>query len=179
MQPRVGTVVKADEEEDAVAVVSVLSTSRHRQQGYMQDIERFLLANCHQAQRKAKLKQVGFSWQAAAACELSDDVFAQAWEGSHTGLLINERLVNCPPQLGPPLQQALFEELQWATEDEQSEASCVLACCCEAADAPMSSTSACRRTGTYSGSPPSSSWHAAMWRPLPGRLARCSSSPRS
>lgn len=31
--------------------------------------------------------------------------------------MINERLINCPPQLAPPLVQALFDEIQWATED--------------------------------------------------------------
>lgn len=31
---------------------------------------------------------------------------------------MSERLINCPPQLAPPLQQALFDEIAWATEDE-------------------------------------------------------------
>ncbi len=31
---------------------------------------------------------------------------------------MSERLVNSPPQLAPPLQQALFDEIAWATEDE-------------------------------------------------------------
>lgn len=42
----------------------------------------------------------------------------QAWEQPRTALLVSERLINCPPQLGPPLQQALFDEIEWATEDE-------------------------------------------------------------
>ena len=42
----------------------------------------------------------------------------QAWDASGTGLLVSERLINCPPQLAPPLQQALFDEVAWATEDE-------------------------------------------------------------
>ena len=42
----------------------------------------------------------------------------QAWDASGTGLLVSERLMNCPPQLAPPLQQALFDEVAWATEDE-------------------------------------------------------------
>jgi hypothetical protein len=42
----------------------------------------------------------------------------QAWDAPDTGLIINERLVNCPPQLSPPLVQALFDEVGWATEDE-------------------------------------------------------------
>lgn len=58
VQSSVGTVVKADEDEDAVAVVSVLSTSRHRQQAYMADIQRFLQANCPPGQHKDDLQQV-------------------------------------------------------------------------------------------------------------------------
>lgn len=45
----------------------------------------------------------------------------QAWDDPSTGFLLSERLINCPPQLGPPLQQALFEELAWATEDEPTQ----------------------------------------------------------
>ena len=38
-------------------------------------------------------------------------------------MVISERLLNCPPQLAPPLHQALFdEEIPWATEDEPSQA---------------------------------------------------------
>jgi hypothetical protein len=45
----------------------------------------------------------------------------QAWEQPGTGLLINERLINSPPQLAPPLVQALFSEISWATEDEPTQ----------------------------------------------------------
>ena len=46
----------------------------------------------------------------------------QAWEADGTALVVSERLLNCPPQLAPPLQQALFEEeIPWATEDEPSQ----------------------------------------------------------
>lgn len=35
--------------------------------------------------------------------------------------MVSERLLNCPPQLAPPLHQALFEEeIPWATQDEPS-----------------------------------------------------------
>lgn len=34
------------------------------------------------------------------------------------GLLISQRVVNLPPQLLPPLYDALFDEVSWATEDE-------------------------------------------------------------
>lgn len=34
------------------------------------------------------------------------------------GLLVSQRFVNCPYQLVPPLYDALFDEVSWATEDE-------------------------------------------------------------
>lgn len=48
----------------------------------------------------------------------------QAWDLPGTGLLINERLINSPPQLAPPLVQALFSEISWATEDEPTQVGC-------------------------------------------------------
>jgi protein BCP1 len=35
--------------------------------------------------------------------------------------MVNERLINAPPQLAPPLMQALFDEIAWAVEDEPTE----------------------------------------------------------
>lgn len=39
----------------------------------------------------------------------------------HVGLLVSQRVVNLPPQLLPPLYDGLFEEVEWATEDEVSD----------------------------------------------------------
>lgn len=47
----------------------------------------------------------------------------QTWGNAHAGLLLSERLVNAPPQLAPPLNQALFDELEWAQEDEPTQVS--------------------------------------------------------
>jgi len=50
-------------------------------------------------------------------------VCVQVWDQPSTGLIINERLINSPPQLAPPLVQALFNEVAWATEDEPTQVS--------------------------------------------------------
>lgn len=39
-------------------------------------------------------------------------------EDAGTGLILNERVVNSPPQIAPPLMQALFDEIGWAVEDQ-------------------------------------------------------------
>ena len=39
-------------------------------------------------------------------------------EAYNVGLLVSQRMVNLPPQLLPPLYDALFDKVSWATEDE-------------------------------------------------------------
>lgn len=39
-------------------------------------------------------------------------------QAQNVGLLVSQRVVNLPPQLLPPLYDALFDEVFWATEDE-------------------------------------------------------------
>lgn len=39
-------------------------------------------------------------------------------QAGDVGLLVSQRFVNCPYQLVPPLYDALFDEIAWATEDE-------------------------------------------------------------
>ncbi|KAL3161071.1 hypothetical protein ABBQ38_009454 [Trebouxia sp. C0009 RCD-2024] len=53
--------------------------------------------------------------------ELVDTVIKQTWGDAHAGLLVSERLVNAPPQLAPPLNQALFDEIEWAQDDEPTQ----------------------------------------------------------
>jgi hypothetical protein len=45
----------------------------------------------------------------------------KAWDAPGTALIINERLINSPPALAPPLTQALFDEIGWAVEDEPTQ----------------------------------------------------------
>ena len=56
---------------------------------------------------------------------IADSVYCklQSWDDPNCGLLLSERLVNCPPQLAPPLNQALFDETAWAQEDEPTQVS--------------------------------------------------------
>eukprot|EP00891_Asterochloris_glomerata_P007875 jgi/Astpho2/7875/e_gw1.00117.159.1_t len=102
LQPQVGTVVKSAEDEDPVAVLSVLNLQQHGSLPCLAEIRSFLLAHCQEASVKEKLQQ--------------------AWAAPGTGLVVSERLINCPPQLSPPLQQALYDEIQWATEDQPTQA---------------------------------------------------------
>ncbi|XAR63651.1 hypothetical protein NMG60_11023669 [Bertholletia excelsa] len=42
-------------------------------------------------------------------------------QSRNVGLLVSQRVVNLPPDLLPPLYDALFDEVSWATEDEPTE----------------------------------------------------------
>lgn len=97
-QSSVGTVVKSGEDEDPIGVVSPLNLQRYRDLEALQQIGQHLLEHCSDAKRKQQL--------------------STALQDPGTGLLVNERLVNAPPQVAPPLMQALFDEISWAVEDE-------------------------------------------------------------
>eukprot|EP00241_Pyramimonas_parkeae_P021757 CAMPEP_0114312440 /NCGR_PEP_ID=MMETSP0059-20121206/20436_1 /TAXON_ID=36894 /ORGANISM="Pyramimonas parkeae, Strain CCMP726" /LENGTH=244 /DNA_ID=CAMNT_0001436835 /DNA_START=27 /DNA_END=758 /DNA_ORIENTATION=+ len=100
-QTTVGTVVRTSEDEAPVGVVSVINMHLKRAESYVQQIAAHLLGKCADKAAKAKLEE-------ALKCQ-------------KLGLVVSERLVNCPPQLSKPLMSGLFDEIQWATEDEPTE----------------------------------------------------------
>ena len=59
LQPQVGTVVKSAEDEDPVAVISVLNLQQHGSLPCLAEIRSFLLAHCQEASVKEELQQVG------------------------------------------------------------------------------------------------------------------------
>ena len=58
LQRTVGTVIKADEEEDAVGVASVLSTARHGGLESMKQVQSFMFDHCPKGQLTEQLLQV-------------------------------------------------------------------------------------------------------------------------
>lgn len=64
------------------------------------DLKQYLLKVCKDNERENDLKRL-----------LEEQT-------SSVGLIVSQRLVNLPPQLLPPLYDALFDEISWATEDE-------------------------------------------------------------
>ncbi|KAK6122392.1 hypothetical protein DH2020_043834 [Rehmannia glutinosa] len=91
-QPTVGTVVKIENDEDD-GVYSVDSKC-------IIELKDYLLKVCKDNDVIAKLKSL--------VTEHVHDV----------GLMVSQHVVNLPPQLLPPLYDALFDEVEWATEDE-------------------------------------------------------------
>ncbi|KAM7463424.1 hypothetical protein LguiA_031545 [Lonicera macranthoides] len=104
-QTTVGTVVKIenDEEDGVYAVATALNMGRYKDNKCMVELKDFLLKACQEENMRDKLRSL---------------VGKQA---SKVGLLVSQRMVNLPPQLLPPLYDALFDEISWATEDEPTE----------------------------------------------------------
>ncbi|KAJ9509727.1 hypothetical protein QJQ45_011272 [Haematococcus lacustris] len=94
----VGSVVKTDEDDDPIAVMAVLNTTQYKDAAFMQQLRQFMLGNAS-----------AYSQQ-----------LAQSLDGPGTGLLINERLLNSPPSLAPPLLQFLLNEIKSrAAQDDE------------------------------------------------------------
>lgn len=97
-QSVVGTVIKSGEDEQPIGVASLLNVKRYQSLEAMQQIKAHLIRCCSDGAAKEHL--------------------LPALEDPGTGVLVNERVINCPPQIGPPVMKALFDEIQWALEDE-------------------------------------------------------------
>ena len=133
--------VKAGEDEDPLAVMTVLNTTVYKDKEFMTQVLKFLEAKCSDSKLQGRLREVGGhadeghaspgASSRSAAPPTHNRVIAvvawpdiltltQAFQQASTGLLVSERLMNCPPQMAPPLVQLLFEEVAGAATDEES-----------------------------------------------------------
>lgn len=104
-QTTVGTVVKIEDDEDngLFSAVSALNLGRYKDHKCIADLKEYLLKLCLEKSIKGDLRVL-----------LGE-------QAHNVGLLVSRRVVNLPPQLLPPLYDALFDEISWATEDEPTE----------------------------------------------------------
>ena len=83
-----------------LCLIKILPFDLSQGHGCIMELKRFLLEVCSDESTKTKLKLL------------------LEQQASDVGLLVSQRFVNCPYQLVPPLYDALFDEVSWATEDE-------------------------------------------------------------
>ncbi|XAR63653.1 hypothetical protein NMG60_11023671 [Bertholletia excelsa] len=104
-QTTVGTVVKIEEDEDSTpySVITALNLGRYKDHKCIKELNELLLKLCKERDVLANLRWL-----------LGD-------QSRNVGLLVSQRVVNLPPDLLPPLYDALFDEVSWATEDEPTE----------------------------------------------------------
>lgn len=133
-QTTVGTVVKIEDDEDDApySVVTALNLGRYEARNrYFQNPtlsaayllyivftshDGFLcLDQDHRCIKELKEFLLKVCKDEDVLINLRSFLGAQA---HNVGLLVSQRVVNLPPQLLPPLYDALFDEVSWATEDE-------------------------------------------------------------
>ncbi|XP_052186721.1 protein BCCIP homolog isoform X3 [Diospyros lotus] len=102
-QTTVGTIIKIEEDDTPYSVVTALNLGRYKDHKCIKELTDFLLKACKDKDILGNLRSF----------------FKEQMQ--NVGLLVSQRVVNLPPQLLPPLYDALFDEISWATEDERTE----------------------------------------------------------
>lgn len=100
-QSTVGSVVKTGEDGDPIGIISVLNLHKHSNMTFVKELKSHLRCKCPDKESQKEIDRV-FTTQGV-------------------GLILSERLLNCPPSMSAPLQDAIFDEIAWATEDEPTE----------------------------------------------------------
>ncbi|KAJ1805868.1 Mss4p nuclear export, partial [Coemansia sp. RSA 2599] len=94
-QTAIGSTVKMDETGDPYAFLTVLGMQEHGQKEVVGQIRQYLLKKVPGSE-KPRLEKI---------------------LAANVGLVLNERIINMPPQIVPPMFRMLMEELGWAKED--------------------------------------------------------------
>lgn len=104
-QPGMGSTVKCDgEESDPYALLTALNVNHHRTKPVILNLTRYILARA-KASGNAGLQQLEQL--------LKPDSKAQV------ALVLNERFINIPPQIIPPMYNLLLEEVDLAVKDKE------------------------------------------------------------
>ena len=90
--------VSAEEEEDPLGVMTVISLDKAKEFKCLQEIKAHIVKKA--PKEEAKLVR-------------------DALNAKKTGLILSERLVNVPQDIGGPLIKQLFDEIKWAVKDEK------------------------------------------------------------
>ncbi|KAJ9049169.1 Mss4p nuclear export [Entomophthora muscae] len=102
-QPLIGSTIKTDDDDDALAIFTVLNINVHDDKPCIRQIKDYILSNASKNPEFQKVASTLFRPDSP----------------QHIGLLLNERLINMPVQLIPPMYKMLSEELQWAIDDKE------------------------------------------------------------
>ena len=98
-QGSIGTSVKVDGDSDPYALMTVVNLKQHEELEFVKQIKVYLMERIKKqpAEKQQKLKD--------------------AFEKKQIAFLVNERLVNMPVEIVPPMFKMLQEEIEWAVED--------------------------------------------------------------
>ena len=101
-QDNVGSViasrVKEDEDEDPLGILTVMSLNKAKEFKCLEEMKQHIIKKAPKEEAKT---------------------VKDALNAKNTGLIISERLVNVPQDVGLPLVKQLFDEIKWAVKDEK------------------------------------------------------------
>ncbi|KAK2978005.1 hypothetical protein RJ640_026439, partial [Escallonia rubra] len=130
-QTTVGTVIKVEDDEDdgVYSVVTALNLGRYKARNNFCTISLTVAAAtllpitcCNGVDHKCIAEIKEFLRKSCKEEDTMNNLRSYLGEQAQdVGLLISQRVVNLPPQLLPPMYDALFDEVSWATEDEPTE----------------------------------------------------------
>lgn len=95
------SVIKCGEDGDVIGAASVLQVSQHGSSEFLAEIKDFVKGHAPKGTREAEKITAAFAFES-------------------TALLISERLLNCPPQLAPPLMETLIKEAEDMARENKS-----------------------------------------------------------
>eukprot|EP01120_Amphizonella_sp_Union-15-10_P015824 TRINITY_DN820_c0_g1_i2.p1 TRINITY_DN820_c0_g1~~TRINITY_DN820_c0_g1_i2.p1 ORF type:complete len:279 (+),score=60.90 TRINITY_DN820_c0_g1_i2:92-928(+) len=101
-QQNVGSLIKVDGDDEGFGFITTINLQVHKG---LPSIQELVFHIKSQVSKYAPKEQID-SWN-------------KLIDSPTTGLIINERMFNVPPQLAPHLLKCLFEEIQWAIEDKE------------------------------------------------------------
>eukprot|EP01024_Parvocaulis_polyphysoides_P071841 TRINITY_DN8990_c3_g1_i2.p1 TRINITY_DN8990_c3_g1~~TRINITY_DN8990_c3_g1_i2.p1 ORF type:complete len:276 (+),score=75.55 TRINITY_DN8990_c3_g1_i2:25-828(+) len=92
-QVSVGTVMKSDEEAP-IGVITLFNIFDHKERPFWQEFQKLIPM---------------------------EEIIEQFGDEKDLGVLINERFINCPPEVGPFAIQNLNDDLDWAVKNEETQ----------------------------------------------------------
>lgn len=99
----IGTMVVQEEMTDLFGLMTMVNLGMHRDLAFVQQIRAYLIDKCPSG-KAARLKTLLENRESACA------------------ILVNERMVNLPPQLVPQMHGSLCQDITWARENAEDEA---------------------------------------------------------
>jgi protein BCP1 len=100
-QPTIGSTVKVDgDETDPYAFLTILNRHQHREVKVVKDLAQYLISKAKSNPALGSLGEL-----------LSSE--------TQVGLVLAERLINCPSEIAPPMYAMLIDEIEAAVEDKE------------------------------------------------------------
>lgn len=99
-QQAVGTMIKVTDDDDVYAFATILPYSVHRESSWMQQIVKYIMNKVSALPNNYRIYN------------RFNRLFSSS--NSRLGLLLNERVVNMPPEIAPALHNSLLQDVAWA-----------------------------------------------------------------